>query len=276
MRFTAALELRTKELLDDKVSLSALKDTLARNKDQTLYSNIGKLQIALEALRKSKLDATDLSRLLMTKADKQSLDSKVNNILFKAMHEQLEFRINEILSDVRLIKSTTQHLERTTSAALAKLAAGDQSRGLSALGRIDYPLHMNLRPPTGGTAGSVSFAAMREGMQKDLSMVISGGTFQRKEPHQPERTVSPKRQMSKKGLTGTDVKQSKSENAAKNGNGKVLPVPVMDSLMVSVLSPQLPSLSPLVFKMDQEEFKSLKAASEKEGKPLVQPRPPRE
>ena len=262
-RFTSALEFKIKEQLADKVSIATLKDHISRNRDQALYANVSKCLAGVDQLKKSKLDVADLVKMLQMKADKNAIDGKVDGNLFRTTVEQMEYRLGEMSTEVKSLKVSTQSLERTTVQTMREVRAVSMlQRGGSA---------------GGGGGGGVTGSPCDTGLvspRPPVSFSASAGL----EAHQPlrrdqsERTLSPpKRQMSKRGSTSADglkKKQSERQLLPESSAGGETPAGAPAALT------SLPSLSHLLFKVDQDDYKALRATTEKEGRPLVMPRPP--
>lgn len=266
-KFRVSFEAKIKEQLAEKVSLSTLKDQLLRNRDQALYANVTKCQSAIDELRKTKLESQDLAKMLQSKADKAQLESKLEANFFKATAEQTEFRLSELSAELRSVKVAAATAERNTNAAIRELKAGQPASGMGGgmfgafpacgvpgIGAAS-PFDGGLYPPRPPGQGSVSFPS-------------AGGLDPSGVRHdQSQRNLSPhRRSVVKRGAPADAVKKKMSDGPS-----------AVDERAPTPEKPQsLPSLSHLLFKVDQEEYKTLKEKSEKEGKPLVTPRPPPE
>jgi hypothetical protein len=265
-RSKAAFEKSVKEQLSDKVALSSLKDHLNRNRDQKLYANVTKCQQQIEELRKGKVEVTELPKHLQAKADKSAVDGLITSTYFKTIVEQFEFRVSEVEGELRKVKITAAASDRTTAAAIRDLKAsvGVHSHGMpqpggmslaqvvshvTGMSPIDGGALMPPRPP-----GAVGFPSLE-----------GPGPVLRRD--QSERTLSPKRAMSKRNLASSEGPKKKAEPTA---------VEVSATQPTATTTSALPSLAHLLFKVEPDEYKALKAATEKDGKPLVTPRPPQE
>jgi hypothetical protein len=282
MKFKAALDLRVKEQLAEKVGLATLKDHLSRNRDQSLYANVSKCLSSIEELRKSKLDNQDITKLLQSKAEKTALDLKVDVNFFRTTIEQTDFRIGEIAAEVKAMKVATSAAERNTNAAIKEMRAsmglgmpgsGGLPPGLGGLGQMPAMGHVSAVGqllPMGQMSGlSPVDAALYPPRPPGMGVTfpnpggLDGHPPMRRD--QSERTLSPpKRSVSKRGSTAEGMKKKLPE----------VPATVEVPTGAPAAPTSLPSLSHLLFKVEPEQYKALRAESEKEGKPLVTPRPP--
>lgn len=268
-RFARFME-ELQPVLDDKVGISTLKELLVKNRDEKLYRNVDKLLADVAQLAEDKVSTATFAKQMADKAERGALDLKVDKVYLDMFASGVEQRVVTSNSEVAVLQNAVSDVESKISRIAVQVADlsnevknGNAGGGVGGTGsaRPGSPAGAASTAGSAGWGGVASFRAGAGRAHFTAAAATSGSS----------------------GSLGTP------RGARPASSGNLTAVPQLDGHVhavftaapssdqqASLTKPSGPTMSDVLFSMSEKQFSELKAKEKREGKPIIEPRPPKD